>query len=638
MGYIAASACTVERDDSRAAAGVSAWALKPPTIVGDGNAIVSVEVTATQATAQPWAGALLRLNADDPHVVFAPLGRADAAGRAATQVRCTAPGQFLLTATVCRDGVASPLLGSATLTCLTPAADVPPAQAAPATLAISPLHDVAAADIVAPVLVTLVVSDAHGDPLAEQTVTLTASRPGDQVVPAVAVTDAQGRVQVTLTATTLGISTIFAHTGAIGASTTVQFVAGAPNMGTSLWLAEAGKAVADGWASLGFDLSLRDALGRGVPYAAISSASDVVGDVLSPALGQTDATGHLRVALAGTRSGSRTVTATSHTGGLAATASLSPGPATAAQSALALNPNRTTADGISPSSIDVRLADALGNAIAGGNVVLASSVPSDVLNGAAASTDLNGELVATIAGTLAGARRVTAMAGNITLGATLTLLPGAPNQTLTTLVATPPQPTAGAPVGLRLQLLDAYGNPIAGGGVRLSSGDSTDNFAPSAAVTDSLGQMTAQFVGTRAGTHVLIASFAVAGTSSACAVSCALNVIAGAPSPATSALVASPNTAVADNVATVGLTATFQDVYANAIAASAVAWAGAGGNDTYVRGASTVTSAGGVAANALRSTWAHGVDATAQVGNLILDVPLGFYAGAANRLEFHHQP
>jgi hypothetical protein len=75
-------------------------------------------------------------------------------------------------------------------------------------------HERAAADIGAPLLLTLVVTDGRGRPLANQMVTLSTTRQGDVLSPTVAITDDRGEVRVTLTATTLGAATIVARAGA----------------------------------------------------------------------------------------------------------------------------------------------------------------------------------------------------------------------------------------------------------------------------------------------------------------------------------------------------------------------------------------------------------------------------------------
>jgi 20S proteasome alpha/beta subunit len=101
----------------------------------------------------------------------------------------------------------------------------------------------------------------------------------------------------------------------------------------------------------------------------------------------------------------------------------------------------------------------------------------------------------------------------------------------------------------------------------------------------------------------------------------------GAPSAATSSIVASSPTVTADGTSTTTLTVTVKDANGNAVSGTAVTLSGSGSSNSF--GAiSGTTNAGGVFTTTLASTLAQTETITATVGNVQEQTSVNFVAGA----------
>ena len=400
-------------------------------------------------------------------------------------------------------------------------------------------HGIAAADASEPALFVLTVNDRLGRPLANRAVSLRPSRPGDQVAPTEAVTDAQGRVEITLTSVDLGTGSILASMGPISTQASVAFIAGPPQAAQSTLQPRSSGVRADGAETLGFDVQVRDASGQPVPYATVVFSSSAHGDVLSPRTAVTDATGLCTSWLRGTQAGPRTVTAALPHGALTAVGSLVAGAASASASTLLISPNAVLADGMSPAALMLTVRDAFGNVIPNAAVTWGADGSLNSFTPATSMTDASGMASATVRSIRAQSQNVLATCGAAHILAPLVFEPGPLDANLSSLsVSADAQPANGqSPVTLAVYLRDAWGNGIPNVPLELSHFGNPAQLFFASGLTGPAGMFTTTLTSAYAGTHLISAQSGNVRLVGAAhfvpnAPSCAGNFILGGP-PAT---------------------------------------------------------------------------------------------------------
>ena len=444
------ASCSLSRDDDVNALPQIAWELAPASAPADAQSALQIAITLKNLRGEPVAATQVWLQSDVASDHIVQPSATEAGGQAVGQMTASVAGLHTLTAYL-RQGFATTPLAARGQAHFTDAAAQPDA-AAPADAnggAMSPLagrqvsidieaaHLTAAADPFMPTQLVLVLKDSDGHPLVGQEVFLSTLRPGDVVAPTSGVTDASGRLVVSLTAGSLGAAIVQAQAGSTIVRSSVQVVAGAPDTMQSLWAPSNVQAVADGHDALGYDLLVRDGHGFAVPYAQVTFISGEPTDVLQPASTLTDAFGVAAVRLLGTVAGVREVAAHLHTGPLVAPGTLVAGPPIAARASLMVSPNVVVADGSSPGYLDIAFADQFGNPEQNCLLTLASSEPSDIILPALPTTDAMGLAQVSVTSTVAGNRLVMASCQGLAVQAPVSWVPGPPSNQRSALIASP---------------------------------------------------------------------------------------------------------------------------------------------------------------------------------------------------------
>jgi hypothetical protein len=216
-------------------------------------------------------------------------------------------------------------------------------------------------------------------------------------------------------------------------------------------------------------LTVRDAYGNGVPGVAVALTLDTDATPMAPAA-TSDSTGRvgfdaIRVAKAGTH----TLTATAT--GLAplTSSTFTIVTSTPASLTFAVAPSNLVASTIMTPAVQLRVADAFDNPIAGAAVSLAANGLGTLSGGAAVTTDGNG--LATFASlrlTTAGDGTLTATSGSLTTtSAGFTVAPAAARGV--TFVTQPSGAIAGTTIApaVQVKVADAFGNGVPGVAVSL---------------------------------------------------------------------------------------------------------------------------------------------------------------------------
>jgi hypothetical protein len=206
--------------------------------------------------------------------------------------------------------------------------------------------------------------------------------------------------------------------------------------------------------------------------------------------------------------------------------------------------------------------------------------------------------------------------------------PSAPAAATSSIVVSSPTVIANgtSTTTLTVTVKDANGIAVAGTAVTLSGSGSSNNFGATSGTTDANGVFTTTLASTLAQTETITA------TEGSVHEQTSVTFVAGAPSAATSSLVASSPTVSADGTSTTTLTVTVKDVYGNAVAGTAVTLSASGSSNSF--GAlSGTTNANGVFTTTLASTLAQTETITATEGSVQEQTSVSFIAPATTVME-----
>lgn len=486
---------------------ISSLVVTADNAVANGSARNTVEVTATDnLTGQPLTDTEVEITFThtsgpaDGKVLSVQTVKTDSNGRAQASVSAKAAGSVSVVAVLKRNG-------NSARTTMNFVAD-----AAMAGLNGKPTvsGDNAVADGKSGIKVTFPVTDANGNPVINQTVTITTNN-GAKPEAVTVTTDESGNATVTVTNTTAGTTTVTATVNGSTQSQDVNFIPGAPDADKSSFTADPVTLVANGMHGSVLTLTLRDAgnnplvMSSGVSLA-LSGLQGVNVTSVSGAGGVYTAT------LTGVKAGTVTVTpvvkGTAMTT-LARTITLTADGATAQISAGALTviADNAWADDRATNSVQVVVTDSNGNPVSGVHVTFGTVSPAHIMVSDYA-TDSRGIATASLASTAAGSTPVTATVNgssqtvNVKFTAdstTATLTAGSVKVNTTGAVA-----NGTAQNGVKVKVTDANGNPVAGAEVAFSATNGAR--IGSAAQTGSDGTLIQSLTSLKAGTSTVTAT------------------------------------------------------------------------------------------------------------------------------------
>jgi adhesin/invasin len=386
-----------------------------------------------------------------------------------------------------------------------------------------------------------------------------------------AIAQGDGTYIATLTSSTLTETATISGTldeATITDTATVTFTAGTVSAATSVITASPTTLTADGESQSALTVQLKDRYGNNLTSSlGITLTLNATSGTISNLVNHND----------GTFGAVLTVPTTAGTGiisgkidGLSiintVTMHYIPGPAAAAISTISASPATITANGLSTSTITVKLKDQYGNNLTTSSAMV--ELTSTIGTISNLTDNANGTWTAALTSTtVAGTAIIKGTLDTVKMAneATVQFTPGAAAAGMSVISASPSTIIADgvSKTTITVQLKDAYGNNLStsGGTVTLSATTGTLSMVKD----NNNGMYTATLTATtRAGNAV------VSGKLNGSAITSTATIIfsAGAASKATSTMSASPSSATADGVAAVTITVRLKDAYSNFLTVS----------------------------------------------------------------------
>ncbi|BEC34964.1 inverse autotransporter beta-barrel domain-containing protein [Escherichia coli] len=311
------------------------------------------------------------------------------------------------------------------------------------------------------------VTDAFGNALAGQTVSVSADN--GAAVAATVITGPDGTVEISVTSQTAGISAVAASINNSSRSQDVTFI---PDVSTAqiadLVVIKDGS-VADGSMANTLRVKATDAFGNALAGQTVSVSADNGAAVAATVITGPDGT--VEISVTSQTAGISTVTATINNSTLSQNVTFIADVSTAKIADLVVIKDGSVADGAMANTLRVKVTDAFGNALAGQTV----SVSAD--NGAAVAatviTGPDGTVEISVTSQTAGISTVTATINNSTLSQNVTFIPDVSTAKIADLVVIKDGSVADGAMAntLRVKVTDAFGNALAGQTVSVSAGN-----------------------------------------------------------------------------------------------------------------------------------------------------------------------
>ncbi|HHH7926229.1 TPA: Ig-like domain-containing protein, partial [Escherichia coli] len=309
------------------------------------------------------------------------------------------------------------------------------------------------------------VTDANGNVLAGQTVSVTAGN-GATVAPTVT-TQPDGTVEISVTSQTAGTSTVTASINSSSLSRTVTFIADVRTAQIADLVVTRDNSVADGAMANMLRARVTDAFGNALAGQTVSVLADN-GATTAPTV-ITGPDGTAIITVTSQTAGISTVTASINNSILNQNVTFIPDVSTAKIADLVVIKDGSVADGSTANTLRVKVTDAFGNALAGQTV----SVSAD--NGAAVAatviTGPDGTVEISVTSQTAGISAVTASINNSSLNQNVTFIADVSTAKIADLVVIKDGSVADGAMAntLRVKVTDAFGNALAGQTVSVSA-------------------------------------------------------------------------------------------------------------------------------------------------------------------------
>ena len=461
--------------------------------VANGTATNSVRATVTDANGNRVSGVSVDFSASNSATIAAT-GTSDANGEIELTLTSNTAGVSTVTA----------VLGSASVT-----VDVTfIGDSATATLAAGSLvmvTDNAVANGTATNSVKATVTDANGNRVSGVSVNFSASN--SATIAATGTSDANGEIELTLTSTTAGVSTVTAVLGSASVTADVTFIADSntATLAAGSLVMVTDNAVANGTATNSVRATVTDANGNRV--SGVSVGFSVSNGATIAATGTSDANGEIELTLTSNAAGVSTVTAVLGSASVTVDVTFIGDSATAtlAAGSLVMVTDNAVANGTATNSVKATVTDANGNPVSGVSVGFSANNGASIA--ATGTSDANGEIELTLTSTTAGISTVTAVLGSASVTADVTFVADSTTATLAagSLVVVTDNAIASGTVdnSVKATVTDANGNPVSGVSVSFSASNSATIAATG--TSDANGEIELTLTSTRAGTSTVTA-------------------------------------------------------------------------------------------------------------------------------------
>ena len=311
------------------------------------------------------------------------------------------------------------------------------------------------------------VTDAFGNTLAGQTVSVTAGN-GATVAPTV-ITQPDGTVEISVTSQTAGTSTVTASINSSTLSQNVMFIADIRTAQIAELVVIKDGSEADGAMANTLRVRVTDAFGNALAGQTVSVLADN-GATVSPAV-TTEPDGTVEISVTSQTAGISTVTATINSSSLSQNVTFIADVRTAQIADLVVIKDGSVADGSTANTLRVRVTDAFGNALGGQTVSVLADNGATVAS--TVTTGQDGTVEISVTSQTAGVSAVTATINNSSLSQSVMFIADVRTAQIAELVVIKDGSVADASTANKLQVkvTDANGNTLAGQTVSVMAGN-----------------------------------------------------------------------------------------------------------------------------------------------------------------------
>ncbi|HDP9084746.1 TPA: Ig-like domain-containing protein [Escherichia coli] len=403
------------------------------------------------------------------------------------------------------------------------------------------------------------VTDAFGNTLGGQTVSVTAGN-GATVAPTV-ITEPDGMVEISVTSQTAGASTVTASINSSSLSRNVTFIADVRTAKIADLVVSQDNAVADGATANTLRARVTDAFGNALNGQTVSVLADNGATVALTVTTQPDGT--VEISVTSQTAGVSTVTATINNSSQSRNVTFIADVRTAQIADLVVIKDGSVADGAMANTLRVRVTDAFGNALGGQTVSVTAGNSATVTP--TVTTQSDGTVEFSVTSQTAGVSAVTATINNHSLSQNVTFVPGDASQLTSTVETNKSNYTVGETITITVTLRDAFDNLVTGAASQLAANSvlTVDGTDPSetGSWVESGGVYTTTRMATIAGTdqhaNLQLQTWSDGVTSDH------YDIQSGSPAQATSTIATDKNAYIAGETITVAVT--LKDAHGNLV-------------------------------------------------------------------------
>uniref|UniRef100_UPI0015623C78 Ig-like domain-containing protein n=1 Tax=Escherichia coli TaxID=562 RepID=UPI0015623C78 len=307
------------------------------------------------------------------------------------------------------------------------------------------------------------VTDAFGNTLAGQTVSVTAGN-GATVAPTVT-TQPDGTVEISVTSQTAGASTVTASINNSSQSRDVTFIADVRTAQIASLEVTQDNAVADGAMANTLRVRVTDAFGNALAGQTVSVMADNGAAVASTMTTKPDGT--VEISVTSQTAGISAVTVSINNSTLSQNVTFIADVRTAKIADLVVIKDGSEADGSTANTLRARVTDAFGNTLAGQTVSVTAGNGATVAPTVTTQPDGTVEIIVT--SQTAGTSTVTASINNSSQSQNVTFVPGDASQLTSSVETNKSNYTVGETITITVTLRDAFDNLVTGAASQLAA-------------------------------------------------------------------------------------------------------------------------------------------------------------------------
>ena len=307
------------------------------------------------------------------------------------------------------------------------------------------------------------VTDAFGNTLGGQTVSVLADN-GATVAPTVT-TQPDGTVEISVTSQTAGTSTVTASINNSSLSQNVTFVADVRTAKIASLEVTRDNSVADGAMANTLRVKVTDAFGNALNGQTVSVMADNGATVAPTVITEPDGT--VEISVTSQTAGVSAVTATINSSSQSQNVTFIADVSTAKIADLVVIKDGSEADGSTANTLQVKVTDAFGNALAGQTVSVMAG--NGATTAPTVTTQPDGTVEISVTSQTAGTSVVTASINNSSQSQNVTFVPGDASQLTSTVETNKSNYTVGETITITVTLRDAFDNLVTGAASQLAA-------------------------------------------------------------------------------------------------------------------------------------------------------------------------